>query len=550
MRDALDLDVVALYLPEPDGRPACSVSSRPARRGARCGPRDDCRSTTRPGGWRSQAARRSSSASEASWLVANPFEPRGASWLVLPLVAEARLVGVVVAAAARPLSLDPTAATVLSLLGDLLAAGIATARLRQELQERRSNVSASGWPAEIHDGLAQDLALAMRELALLESGPAARDRPRERGAAPGGGGVGAPGRARAARGPLGPRCPWAVSGRRRGVSAHAATGLPLTSCGPGTRARRVARDHRCRHPGATEALANVARHAHPDRVEVRLLVDDERLTLGIEDDGVGFQPADVGGPGDGHFGLTLMHERARSAGGRLRYARRRRGHSRDARGARMKDRSNIVSPVLSGALAPALDSGACPHLAVLLRSEEEFAPVVASFYSLGASRGGWLVHRGVEPERDREALAGAGLDVSGLEAERRLALELISMEEPPEQLPRRLDAGFDEALERGLTTLWSSHTPVAPDSDSFAHAMEVERAWEEHFRDRPVVTLCPYVVAGSTRPQRSGGSPASARATTPCSCPPTTASSCSGRVEPPATGDLKNLRGRPPPTAR
>ena len=26
--------------------------------------------------------------------------------------------------------------------------------------------------------------------------------------------------------------------------------------------------------------------------------------------------------------------------------------------------------------------------------------------------------------------------------------------------------------------------------------MEVERAWEEHFRDRPVVTLCPYVVAG------------------------------------------------------
>ena len=65
----------------------------------------------------------------------------------------------------------------------------------------------------------------------------------------------------------------------------------------------------------------------------------------------------------------------------------------------MKDRSNIVSPVLSGALAPALDSGTCPHLAVLLRSEEEFAPVVASFYSLGASRGGWLVHRGVEPER-------------------------------------------------------------------------------------------------------------------------------------------------------
>lgn len=170
----------------------------------------------------------------------------------------------------------------------------------------------------------------------------------------------------------------------------------------------------------------------------------------------------------------------------------------------MKNASTIVSPVLSGALVPALDSGACPHLAVLLRSEEEFAPVVASFYSLGAKRGGWLVHRGVEPDRDRQALAGAGLDVSGLEAERRLALEQILLTEPPEHLPQRLDAAFDEALGRGLSTLWSSHTPVGPDSDSFAHAMEVERAWEEHFRDRPVVTLCPYIVGGLDAPAALG----------------------------------------------
>jgi signal transduction histidine kinase len=46
-------------------------------------------------------------------------------------------------------------------------------------------------------------------------------------------------------------------------------------------------------------------------------VQDERLTLVIEDDGEGFQPTDAGGPGDGHFGLTLMRERARSAGGSL-----------------------------------------------------------------------------------------------------------------------------------------------------------------------------------------------------------------------------------------
>jgi hypothetical protein len=166
----------------------------------------------------------------------------------------------------------------------------------------------------------------------------------------------------------------------------------------------------------------------------------------------------------------------------------------------VKTGSTNVSPVLSGAISPALDGGTCPHLAVLLRSEAEFAPVVASFYSLGAKRGGWLVHRGIEPDHDRQVLAGAGLDVSELEAERRLTLEQIKPTEPPEELPRRLDDGFDEALERGMTTLWSSHTPVRPDSDSFALAMEVERAWDEHFRGRPVVTLCPYIVGGLDAP--------------------------------------------------
>lgn len=146
------------------------------------------------------------------------------------------------------------------------------------------------------------------------------------------------------------------------------------------------------------------------------------------------------------------------------------------------------------ALAPALDSGACPHMAVLLRSEEEFAPVVASFYSLGAKRGGWLVHRSAQPRDDRRELAQAGLDVDGLEAERRLAIEQVRFDEPPDRLPRRIDAAFDDALGRGLNALWSSHTPVAADVDSFGLAMSIERAWEEHFKDRPVVTLCPYVV--------------------------------------------------------
>jgi signal transduction histidine kinase len=67
----------------------------------------------------------------------------------------------------------------------------------------------------------------------------------------------------------------------------------------------------------TEALANVQRHAGASQVEVRLGIESDRVTLAIEDDGAGFSVADVGGPGDGHFGLTLMRERARGAGGQL-----------------------------------------------------------------------------------------------------------------------------------------------------------------------------------------------------------------------------------------
>ena len=67
----------------------------------------------------------------------------------------------------------------------------------------------------------------------------------------------------------------------------------------------------------TEALANAERHAGARRIAVRMELDDDRLTLVIVDDGAGFAVDDAGGPGEGHFGLTLMRERARSVGGGL-----------------------------------------------------------------------------------------------------------------------------------------------------------------------------------------------------------------------------------------
>ena len=152
--------------------------------------------------------------------------------------------------------------------------------------------------------------------------------------------------------------------------------------------------------------------------------------------------------------------------------------------------------MLDNAVGSALESGACRHLAVVLRSEAEFALVVASFYTLGAKRGAWLVHRAAEVEEDRRALTDAGLDVAGLESEDRLVIEPLNLDEPPDALPKRLEVDLDAALDRGLTGLWSSHSPVGPGPDAFELATAIERAWEERFEGRPVITLCPYLVEG------------------------------------------------------
>ena len=317
MREALGLELSVLYLPRPGAVPSLQRYVASAAGTATVRARDEVSFDDEA--WRLAVASGVPLLfrEEASWLVANPFEPPAESWLVLPLRSEARLVGVVVAAASGPLALDPTAGTVLRLLGDLLAAGIATARLRQELQGREIERERMRLAAEIHDGLAQDLALAMRELALLESGPppaqqqASAERLREA--------VGAAHRVVRARledlsvsVPLG-----GIQAAVEDVCARRSHDLPLELDTTGPALDVAPETTAVVVRVLTEALSNVARHGEASGVRVLLRLEDDRLTLKIEDDGVGFRVEEVGGPGDGHFGLTLMHERARSADGGL-----------------------------------------------------------------------------------------------------------------------------------------------------------------------------------------------------------------------------------------
>ncbi|MDH4190554.1 MAG: GAF domain-containing protein [Betaproteobacteria bacterium] len=64
-----------------------------------------------------------------------------------------------------------------------------------------------------------------------------------------------------------------------------------------------------------EAMTNAQRHARAS--EIRLIIDrdGEYARLGIEDDGTGFDAARDGEPG--HFGLSIMRERAARLGGEL-----------------------------------------------------------------------------------------------------------------------------------------------------------------------------------------------------------------------------------------
>jgi signal transduction histidine kinase len=62
----------------------------------------------------------------------------------------------------------------------------------------------------------------------------------------------------------------------------------------------------------SEALANVLKHAHAKRVEIRFVGDDARLVIEVEDDGRGFDPGRAK-----HSGLRGLQDRIETLGGRL-----------------------------------------------------------------------------------------------------------------------------------------------------------------------------------------------------------------------------------------
>lgn len=69
---------------------------------------------------------------------------------------------------------------------------------------------------------------------------------------------------------------------------------------------------------AQEALRNVLAHAEASQVSIALTVEDGEAHLEVADDGRGFDPAVLDDrPEEGHFGVRLVRDLVRDAGGRL-----------------------------------------------------------------------------------------------------------------------------------------------------------------------------------------------------------------------------------------
>jgi MEDS: MEthanogen/methylotroph, DcmR Sensory domain len=139
--------------------------------------------------------------------------------------------------------------------------------------------------------------------------------------------------------------------------------------------------------------------------------------------------------------------------------------------------------------------GGCPHLAVLLKTEDDLPRVLASFYALGAKRDAWLVHRALPgtAAEDRAKLAGEGLDVDALEASGQFVIAEMDPGLTPQEYGAKWTRALEGALAEGRTGMWYSRS-AAGGLHGFETLLKFEQAWDEAFRDQPVVALCPFIV--------------------------------------------------------
>lgn len=240
--------------------------------------------------------------------------------LAVPLAHRARTLGIYNLFYDGWATPGPEAFALLESVGALLGLALENARLEREnlraaLAEERQAIA-----AEVHDSIGQSLAFVKMRLPLLqdamrggEAQTAERYFDDVRSAV---------GQAHASlravlthmRAPMDPRgLAHALSGSAEAFRRHGGAALEVVNEVPGLRLP-AGREEQVFHI-VREALANVERHAAARHAWLRLERSGDALQVVVEDDGSGL-PAGVDAEGS-HYGLAIMHERARRLGGTL-----------------------------------------------------------------------------------------------------------------------------------------------------------------------------------------------------------------------------------------
>lgn len=247
-------------------------------------------------------------------------QPGTRHMLVLPMQHRGRTLGVCqlfMGEAAEPVG---EVRVLLEMVGELLGLALNNARLEQQTLRNRLLQERQAMAAEVHDSLAQLLAVAKMRMPLLHDAIRAHD----------------DARAEAYHDDVRRALSQAHAGLRSIITHLRVPPDPrgllvaLGDCAEGFRRSSGAeldfvndwpavqlapeQESQVLHI-VQEALANIARHAHAQHARLVLARKDDRLVqVLVEDDGDGLAP---GADGGAHYGLQIMQERARRLGGSL-----------------------------------------------------------------------------------------------------------------------------------------------------------------------------------------------------------------------------------------
>lgn len=244
----------------------------------------------------------------------------------IPLIAEGHAVGTLTLGATRANAFSPQALNLLTAVGQQLGVAVEKAALHEQLEQAATLEERQRIAAEMHDGLAQTLSYmghqtdyaadllthgrleevrdllpqlrhaitqagseVRRSIASLQEKPAPRLSLQEA--------------VRQTVAAIAPSSPVRTNVRVEDVLPE-----PIFLTTPAQeQAVRVVQ----------EAITNALRHAAAQTIVVNLAAERDQITIRIQDDGQGFDPAAPPTDGRDHFGLSIMHARAARLGGTL-----------------------------------------------------------------------------------------------------------------------------------------------------------------------------------------------------------------------------------------